>query len=169
MTVFQYLQCLPQPIFEATLLGLMGLPINPDREAWFHEWMNKPYDEVFPTSNPSIVAGNLTIPLDSMITMLQDAADILSPENQEKLLRATNDYCAVLDHVRQIVNHQKNVYETPISPTSKWCVNQSVDEMGKVICLAHLAEARVPDCPYKSKEERASAKYPCSDYEGVRT
>lgn len=59
--------------------------------------------------------------------------------------------------------------ETPISPTSKWCDNQSVDEMGKVICLAHLAEARVPDCPYKSKEERASAKYPCSDYEEVRT
>ena len=54
--------------------------------------------------------------------------------------------------------------ETPISPTSKWCDNQSVDELGKVICLAHLAEARVPDCPYKSKEERASAKYPCSDY-----
>ena len=46
---------------------------------------------------------------------------------------------------------------------------QSVDELGKVICLAHLAEARVPDCPYKSKEERASAKYPCSDYEEVRT
>lgn len=45
--------------------------------------------------------------------------------------------------------------ETPISPTSKWCDNQSVDELGKVICLAHLAEARVPDCPYKSKEERA--------------
>lgn len=41
--------------------------------------------------------------------------------------------------------------ETPISPTSKWCDNQSVDEMGKVICLAHLAEARVPDCPYKVK------------------
>lgn len=40
--------------------------------------------------------------------------------------------------------------ETPISPTSKWCDNQSVDELGKVICLAHLAEARVPDCPYKS-------------------
>lgn len=50
-----------------------------------------------------------------------------------------------------------------------WCDNQSVDELGKVICLAHLAEARVPDCPYKSKEERASAKYPCSDYEEVRT
>lgn len=59
--------------------------------------------------------------------------------------------------------------ETPISPTSKWCDNQSVDEMGKVICLAHLAEARVPDCPYKSKEERASAKYPCSDYESAIT
>lgn len=59
--------------------------------------------------------------------------------------------------------------KTPISPTSKWCDNQSVDELGKVICLAHLAEARVPDCPYKSKEERASAKYPCSDYEEVRT
>lgn len=59
--------------------------------------------------------------------------------------------------------------ETPISPTSKWCDNQSVDELGKVICLAHLAEARVPDCPYKSKEERAIAKYPCSDYEEVRT
>ena len=41
--------------------------------------------------------------------------------------------------------------KTPISPTSKWCDNQSVDEMGKVICLAHLAEARVPDCPYKSE------------------
>ena len=54
-------------------------------------------------------------------------------------------------------NRRTNVNETPISPTSKWCDNQSVDELGKVICLAHLAEARVPDCPYKSKEERASA------------
>ena len=76
------------------------------------------------------------------------------------------------EHYKEAVaafNRRTNVNETPISFTSKWCDNQSVDEMGKVICLAHLAEARVPDCPYKSKEERASAKYPCSDYEEVKT
>lgn len=85
----------------------------------------------------------------------------------------SDDLAEYLNHENQDAidawwKHQ-NVNETPISPTSKWCNNQSVDELGKVICLAHLAEARVPDCPYKSKEERVSAKYPCSDYEEVRT
>lgn len=32
-TVYEYLCALPQPLFEATLLGLMGFPLNPEKEA----------------------------------------------------------------------------------------------------------------------------------------
>lgn len=46
-----------------------------------------------------------------------------------------------------------------------WCGNQWVDENGVVACLAHLAEARVLNCPYKDNEDRLSHEYPCSDYE----
>lgn len=45
-----------------------------------------------------------------------------------------------------------------------WCNNQAFDENHVVICLAHLAEARVFTCPYKSPSERLEAEYPCSDY-----
>lgn len=45
-----------------------------------------------------------------------------------------------------------------------WCINQWIDENGKVACLAHLAEARVFDCRYDSPEDRLKSNYPCSDY-----
>lgn len=47
MTVFEYLQQLPQSLFEATLMGLMGIPFNPIQEAQFHEWMNSSYEKTF--------------------------------------------------------------------------------------------------------------------------
>jgi len=47
---------------------------------------------------------------------------------------------------------------------SLWCNNQSVDTDGKVICLAHLAEARVSYCPYKDVADRLRSEYPCSDF-----
>ncbi len=47
----------------------------------------------------------------------------------------------------------------------KWCENQALDEHGQVICLAHLAEARVLNCPYSNEAERKTKKYPCSDYQ----
>ena len=45
-----------------------------------------------------------------------------------------------------------------------WCNEQGLDENGRVICLAHLAEARVFDCPYKDAEERLKSKYHCSNF-----
>jgi hypothetical protein len=45
-----------------------------------------------------------------------------------------------------------------------WCDNQMLDENNIIICVAHLAEGRVFDCPYKNNDERLNAHYPCSDY-----
>lgn len=45
-----------------------------------------------------------------------------------------------------------------------WCAEQEFDETGEVICMAHLAEGRVPNCPYKTPLDRKRAEYPCSDY-----
>lgn len=50
----------------------------------------------------------------------------------------------------------------------KWCKNQYLDNDGSVLCLAHLAEARVLRCPYKSSTERLKSEYPCSDYREVQ-
>ena len=46
-----------------------------------------------------------------------------------------------------------------------WCGNQSVDTDDRMICLAHLAEGRVPFCPYADQADRLRSPYPCSDYE----
>lgn len=46
-----------------------------------------------------------------------------------------------------------------------WCDNQQIVEDGGIVCLAHMAEARVFDCPYKNNEDRLDSRYPCSDYE----
>ena len=45
-----------------------------------------------------------------------------------------------------------------------WCENQSIDIDKHIICLAHLAEDRVLDCPYNALTERKMSRYPCSDY-----
>lgn len=45
-----------------------------------------------------------------------------------------------------------------------WCGNQSVDTDGRMLCLAHLAEGRVPFCPYSDQADRLRSQYPCSDY-----
>lgn len=45
-----------------------------------------------------------------------------------------------------------------------WCDNQSIDEHGTVICLAHLVDGRVFNCPYRNEGDRLEAEYPCSDY-----
>lgn len=46
-----------------------------------------------------------------------------------------------------------------------WCDNQLVDVDGRIICLAHLVEGRVPFCPYSDRADRLRSPYPCSDYE----
>lgn len=48
-----------------------------------------------------------------------------------------------------------------------WCTNQGIDEEG-VFCMAHLAEDRAFNCPYKDALECNKAEYPCSDYEPVK-
>ena len=45
-----------------------------------------------------------------------------------------------------------------------WCEWQIIDKEGKVLCTAHLAEARAFPCPYKNNKEQKDAEYPCSDY-----
>lgn len=45
-----------------------------------------------------------------------------------------------------------------------WCENQFIDENGAITCSAHAVEMRTFTCPYKDKTDRASSKYPCSDY-----
>lgn len=45
-----------------------------------------------------------------------------------------------------------------------WCKNQTISD-SDVICLAHLAEGRAPDCPYSNYEDLLSSKYPCADFE----
>ena len=48
-----------------------------------------------------------------------------------------------------------------------WCKNQTTDEDGYILCLAHLAENRVFSCPYISNEKRMQSDYPCSDFKDV--
>ncbi len=50
-----------------------------------------------------------------------------------------------------------------------WCDNQYIDSNGDVVCMAHLVEDRVLDCPYKTLRDRLRAQYPCSDYEERRS
>lgn len=45
-----------------------------------------------------------------------------------------------------------------------WCDNQVLDANDRILCLAHLVEARVFECPYENNEKRMESKYPCSDY-----
>lgn len=51
------------------------------------------------------------------------------------------------------------------TPSTLWCHNQTIDEAGRIICLAHLAEARVQNCPYINNEDRLSYAYPCADFQ----
>lgn len=49
-----------------------------------------------------------------------------------------------------------------------WYQQQMIDKDNYIICLAHLAEGRVFDCPYENNEERIKAEYPCSDYKELK-
>ena len=93
MTVFEYMQQLPQPLFEATLMGLMGIPIDPVREAVFHDWMNSPYEETFKTINIP--------PTDELLALLGREIQKLSPEQQEQMRNAMKNYCEVCDCINQ--------------------------------------------------------------------
>ena len=99
MTVYDYLISLPRPLFEATLLGLMGNPINPEREEWIHQWMNEPYDKWFPKTNLSALTGDMIVPLDHMAMLLGKTAETLPKDKQEKLSHAMQEYCEICDYV----------------------------------------------------------------------
>ena len=54
--------------------------------------------------------------------------------------------------------------------TERWCDWHfpSPESRTGQLCLAHMAEAFVPDCPYRTLEEKAaSTDYSC-DYQPVR-
>ena len=107
-TVYEYLHALPQPLFEATLLGLMGLPLDTEKEEWFHKWMERPYNEVFPTYNLSALKSSITTPLNHMTMLLGKTAETLPKEKQEQLAHAMREYCEVCDYINQgLANQQK--------------------------------------------------------------
>ena len=50
-----------------------------------------------------------------------------------------------------------------------WCGYQGFDDKNnEIVCLAHLDSGRVLNCPYKTKEARMKAAFPCSDSEEIR-
>lgn len=107
MTVYEYLISLPRPLFEATLLGLMGLPLNPEKEKWFHEWMDRPYDDVFPACDLSDLYGDESVPSDHMTMLLGKMASTLPAEKQEQLRDAMKNYCEVCDYVNNSLASQQ--------------------------------------------------------------
>lgn len=108
-TVYDYLHALPQPLFEAFILNLMGHPLTEDRQKWFHEWMEQPYDKVFPACNLSELKSSLTMPLDHMTMLLGKTAETLPIDKREKLKNAMKDYCEVCDYVNnQLVEQQSS-------------------------------------------------------------
>ena len=109
MTVFQYLQTMPQSLFEATLLGLMGFPINPEREEWVHKWMNEPHDKWFPKTTLSTLTGDMTVPLDHMTMLLGKTAETLPRDKQEKLSHTIREYCEVCDYVNNRLAEQQRM------------------------------------------------------------
>lgn len=112
MNVYEYLISLPQTLFEATLLGLMGFPLDPEKEAWFHEWMERPYSDVFPTCNLSGLRSSATMPLDHMAMLLGKTASTLPAEKQEQLKDAMKNYCEVCDYINNnLANAQRGVVE----------------------------------------------------------
>lgn len=106
-TVYEYLHALPQPLFEATLLGLMGFPLDPEEEAWFHKWMERPYNEVFPICNLSSLRSSATIPLDHMTALLGKMASTLPVDKQEQLRDAMKNYCEVCDFANDRLAEQQ--------------------------------------------------------------
>ena len=105
-TVYEYLCDLPQPLFEATLLGLMGFQLDPEKESWFHEWMERPYGDVFPMCNLSSLRNSTTILLDHMSMLLGKTASMLPVEKQTQLKDAMKNYCEVCDYIN---NHATNI------------------------------------------------------------
>ena len=60
-TVYDYLHALPQPLFEAFVLNLMGSPLTEDHQRRFHEWIQQPYDKVLPACNLLMLKSGMTI------------------------------------------------------------------------------------------------------------
>lgn len=105
-TVYEYLHALPQPLFEATLLGLMGFPLDPERDMWMHEWMERPCNEVFPKCSLADWKSGNILPINSM-TMLGKVAAILPANKQEQLRNAMKNYCEVCDFVNDRLAEQQ--------------------------------------------------------------
>ena len=48
MNTYEYIISLPRDLFEATLLGLMGVPVGGEEEKKLHDWLDSPAEESFP-------------------------------------------------------------------------------------------------------------------------
>lgn len=44
-----------------------------------------------------------------------------------------------------------------------WCENQAKTGRGEVLCLAMVRGNKALPCPYKTREERDRAGFPCAD------
>ncbi len=96
MTVFEYLQTLPQDLFEATLMGLMSVPMEETAEKAFHDWMNKPASDYFPNTDDvgAMDADAILVEIGKTIKKMDDA-------EKEELRRALLCYCETCDRINQ--------------------------------------------------------------------
>lgn len=101
MTVFEYMQQLPQDLFEATLMGLMGIPFNPVQEAQFHEWMNSPYEETFAAGKSIDPELFMDAAETEALAILGREIQKLPQEKQDQLKEAMKSYCEVCDCINQ--------------------------------------------------------------------
>lgn len=98
-TVYEHLILLPQSLFEASLLSLMGFPLDSEKKEWFHEWMNRPYSDVFPTNTFSDPQSDIATSPDHTPTLLGKMISTLPVEKQEQLKDAMKNYCEVCDYI----------------------------------------------------------------------
>lgn len=101
MTVFEYLQQLPQGLFEATLMGLMGIPFNPIQEAKFHDWMDSPYEKTFNTGKSISPSLFMDAAETEALAILGREIQKLPQEKQVQLKEAMKSYCEVCDCINQ--------------------------------------------------------------------
>lgn len=97
MTVFEYLQQLPQDLFEPALMGLMGIPFDPIQEDQFLEWMNSPYEETFFADKYNNSALFMDAAETEAFAILGREIQKLPQEKQDRLKKSMRNYCEICD------------------------------------------------------------------------
>lgn len=143
---------------------------------------------LIPVERQIVKGSEMAAAMDEMVKAEELLTQNLSPELKAILKRLTDAQSTITDLIgetyyidgfktgaRLMMNIQDESYENlePVKAVQEdspalWCVNQSV-ENDNIICLAHLAEGRVFNCPYKSADERLQYVHACSDYKEAPT